>query len=287
MQSEQEMKPTLFSAQRVMSMTTASLLLGLTSLPAQAIPWRDLFIRGTQVIQLQNISPRQEVALGAQMHQNLLSRGVKLNRDPFLNDYLNRVGSRITRYTQRPNIPYQYYVVQDNAVNAFATSGGYLYVTTGLMKAADNEAQLASVVAHEAAHIDQRHLVNQLRQSTLTRGIASSVFGSRSALAGIGVDLLVNRPKGRNDEYDADEKGLRILRDAGYATSEMTAFMSKLISSRSSPTFLSTHPAVPDRLKSLDKMIAEGPQNECDRAQIPASCGVNDAEYQATIQSRL
>ena len=281
------MTPTRFPTQRLVSIAATSILLGLSSLPVQAVSWRDLFIRGSQVIRLQSISPRQEVALGAQMHQNLLSRGVRLSRDRALNDYLNRVGSRISRYTRRPDVPYRFFVVQDQAVNAFATSGGYIYITTGLMKAADNEAQLASVVAHEAAHIDERHLVKQLRQSSLTRGIASSVFGSRSALAGIGVDLLVNRPRGRRDEYDADEKGLRILRDAGYDTSQMTAFMSKLLGGRQAPTFLSTHPAVPARLRALDQMIKEGPRNECDSDRIPASCGVDEAEYRARVKSRI
>lgn len=287
MPSEKRMKRRVFPAKQILSITAASLILG-SSVPAEALSLRDLFLRGVQVIQLSNISTRQEVALGEQMHRNLLAKGMRINRDRALNSYLGRVGSRIARETRRSNVPYRFFVVDDNAVNAYATSGGFVYVTKGLMKAADNEAQLASVVAHEAAHIDERHLIKQIRKATIAQGLVATALGSdRNVLAGIGVELLVKRPQGRGDEFDADEKGLRILRDAGYATSAMPAFMTKLLGGRRSPTFLSTHPAVPDRLNALENRIRSGYQNECDRSPSLQSCGLSESDYNARVRSRI
>ncbi|MFB2771184.1 M48 family metalloprotease [Pelatocladus sp. BLCC-F211] len=121
--------------------------------------------------------------------------------------------------------------------------GGYVYVTTGLLKAADNEAQLASVIAHEIGHIASRHAIEQMRETAIARGVATAAGLERSTAVQIGVDLALQRPNSREDEFEADRKGLRTLGRAGYAESAMIAFMQKLLQKRSLPTFLSTHPA--------------------------------------------
>ncbi|MCM1981663.1 M48 family metallopeptidase [Lyngbya confervoides] len=275
-------------AKRWMSVAVASVVLGSGSLPAQAISWRDFLFRGIQVIQLSNVSPRQEVSLGEQIHSNLQQRGMRLNRDRRLNSYVDQIGQRLSNSVSRSNIPYRFFVVQDDAVNAYATAGGFVYVTTGLMKLADNEAQLASVMAHEVGHIEEKHLIKQIRQATLAQGIAATALGTdRNVLANIGVELLVRRPQSREHEYDADRTGLEILRRAGYATSEAPRFMEKLLSGGRPPTFVSTHPAVSDRIVELRRQIAASPNTGCERTPIPASCGVNNAEYQALVRNRI
>jgi beta-barrel assembly-enhancing protease len=256
----------------------------------QAVPLQDLFLRGIQATQLSNLSDQQEAQIGAQMHQNLLSQGVKLSADPALNRYVTGIGQRLVPFNKRPRLPYNFFVVQDKGINAFATMGGYVYVTTGLLKAADNEAQVASVIGHEMGHIERKHLLAQIRQSMLAQGLASALLGQgRSQLASIGVDLLVRRPLSRDDEYEADQVGLRTMRDADYATSEMPEFMRKLLQSGggSSPTFLSTHPAVPARLKALDSAIRSGPTNRCDNNRQLPVCGLDDAAYQSAVRQRV
>jgi beta-barrel assembly-enhancing protease len=255
----------------------------------QAVPLQDLFLRGIQSAQLSNLSDQQEVQIGTQMHQNLLSQRVRLSSDSVLNQYVTGIGQRLVPFNRRPRLPYNFFVVQDKGVNAFATMGGYVYVTTGLLSAADNEAQVASVIGHEMGHIERKHLLQQIRQSMLAQGLASALLGrGRSQLANIGVDLLVRRPLSREDEYDADRVGLRILRDADYATSEMPEFMRKLIQSGGgSPTFLSTHPAVPARLKALDSAIRSGPTNRCDENRRLSTCGVDGAAYQSAVKQRV
>ncbi|NJM65006.1 MAG: M48 family metalloprotease [Acaryochloris sp. RU_4_1] len=248
--------------------------------PSQAVPVTDLIFRGIQVIQLSNLSGQQERELGEQIHRNLLSQGVRLHEGQALNRYVTSIGQRLVETGGRRKVVYRFQVVDDDKVNAFATMGGRVYVTTGLIAAADNEAQLASVLGHEIGHIEEKHLVKQIRKTMIAQGLTTAITGSnRSQVANIGVNLLVSRPQSRSDEYEADREGLRILRDAGYATSAMPAFMRKLISSGGTPTFLSTHPAVPDRVKRLEQEIESGPRNACDRDPEASSCGLSASRY--------
>ncbi len=274
---------------RVLSFGAIALLSFTAITSAQAIPLGDLLFRGIQAGQLSSLSDQQEMNIGAQMHQNLLSQGVRLSSDSGLNRYVTGIGQRLVPFNRRARLPYNFFVVQDNNVNAFATMGGYVYVTTGLLKTADNEAQVASVIGHEMGHIERKHLLGQMRQSMLAQGLASALLGERrSQLASIGVDLLVRRPLSREDEYQADQVGLRTLRDANYATSEMPAFMRKLLrGSGGSPTILSTHPAVPDRLRALDSAIRSGPTNRCDQDARLAACGLDEGAYQSAARQRV
>lgn len=254
---------------------------------AQAIPLRDLIFRGIQVIQLSNLSDKQERELGEQIHRNLQSQGMRLHQGRTLNRYITRIGQRLVDAgSRRRKVDYRFQVVDDSRVNAFATMGGRVYVTTGLINTADNEAQLASVISHEIGHIEKQHLVKQIRKTMVAQGLTTAITGSnRSQVANIGINLLVSRPQSRSDEYDADREGLRILRAANYATSAMPAFMRKLVSSRSTPTFLSTHPAVPDRIVRLENDIQSGPQNECDRNPNLSSCGLSQSRYRQIVGS--
>jgi beta-barrel assembly-enhancing protease len=275
-------------AYRFISFAAAGLIFGVSGTTAQAISWRDLFLNGIQVIQLSNVSTQQEIALGEQIHKNLQAKGMRLSSSRALNTYVGRIGQRLANVASRTKIPYRFFVVQDDAVNAYATAGGYVYVTTGLMKAADNEAQLASVIAHEIAHIEEKHLIQQIRQQTITRGLVSTALGSdRNVLANIGVDLLVSRPQSRGDEFEADETGLKILRDGEYSAAEMPRFMQKLLGGTRTPTFLSTHPAVPDRITKLEELVRSGTQNSCSGDRNPVSCGVDENLYNREIRSIL
>lgn len=254
---------------------------------AQAIPLRDLIFRGIQVIQLSNLSPQQERELGDQIHRNLQSQGMRLHQGRALNQYITRIGQRLVDAGSRRKVAYRFQVVDDSRVNAFATMGGRVYVTTGLIGTADNEAQLASVIGHEIGHIEKKHLVKQIRKTMVAQGLTTAITGSnRSQVANIGINLLVSRPQSRSDEYDADQEGLRILRAADYATSAMPVFMRKLVSSGSTPTFLSTHPAVPDRIVRLENEIQSGPRNECDRNPEISSCGLSQSRYRQIVGRR-
>ncbi|MDB9473744.1 M48 family metallopeptidase [Dolichospermum circinale] len=249
-----------------------------TPLPSKAIDLLPLLFQGVQILNLSNISDRQEVNLGQQMNQQL-QQEVKISDNSELNDYINEVGRRLAANSDRPNIPYTFQVVEDAAVNAFATTGGFIYVNTGLLKAADNEAELASVLAHEMGHIEGKHLIKQIRQQAITTGVATIAGLDKNKAVGIGVQLALNLPRSRKDEFDADKRGLANITRTGYAQSAMISFMKKLQSSSSVPAFLSTHPAASERVISLQRQINNQPTNQ--------NNGLDNLAYQSKIRAFL
>lgn len=252
-----------------------------TPLPGQAFDIRSLLFRGVQIIQMSNISDSQEVELGRQMNQQLQSSSnIRFSRNTEINRYVEQIGRRLVANSDRPNLPFTFQVVEDDAINAFATLGGFVYIHTGLIRAADNEAELASVIAHENGHITGKHLVQQMRQRALASGVASAAGLDRNAAVGIGLELALNRPRSRQDEFDADNRGLRAMTKAGYAQSAMVSFMQKLMQRGGSmPTFLSTHPGTGDRINALQRAIDAQPSNQRD--------GLDNAAYRAKIRSLL
>lgn len=240
----------------------------------------DILIQGAQIIQLSNISDSQEVSLGKKINQQLISQEIKLYRNPQVNQYVNRIGQRLAAKSTRKKIPYTFQVVQDDSINAFATTGGFVYLNTGLIKAADNEAELASVIGHEMGHIEGDHLINQMRKSAIAQGLATVAGVEESKLVQIGVDLAYRRPNSRQAEFDADQRGLKTLKSANYAPSAMVSFMKKLQSKGGGvPTFLSTHPATGDRVNSLQRQISQSSSQGND--------GLSQSAYKSNIRPLL
>jgi beta-barrel assembly-enhancing protease len=249
--------------------------------------WERLFIQGLQVVQLSNISPRQEIGIGQQINQQFLREGMRFVDDPRLNDYVRSMGERLVSQSERSSIPYTFQIVRDRGVNAFATMGGFVYVTTGLMQTADNEAQVASVIGHEIGHIEGRHLIRQMRQTAVTRGMLTAAGLDNSRAVSLGAELGLRRPRSRQDEFDADQRGLRMLARAGYAESAMPAFMRKLVRQVSVPTALSTHPGAAERANTLERAIQERPGNSCRQNGNTSACGLDADFYRQVVQERL
>jgi beta-barrel assembly-enhancing protease len=231
---------------------SASILL--TPQPGQAFTLLDLILKGVPIIQALTINDQQEIALGAQTNQQIV-RQMKMSQNRELNEYINNIGQRLASTSARPNIKYTFQVVEDNAINAFATMGGYVYINTGLMKASDNEAQLASVIGHEIGHITGRHSIEQLKQTLIANGISSLAGLDQSQLSNAVLNIGLRLPKTREMEYDADRRGLENIIRVGYAPSAMPEFMKKLGGASTTPAFLSTHPSPPDRVQRLNSMI--------------------------------
>lgn len=258
---------------------TLSLVVG-TSQTAKALPLLDLIFQGVQVVQLSNISDRQEVQIGKQINQQLVSEEIRLYRNPEINRYINEIGQRLELQSKRPDIPYTFQVVDDKSINAFATMGGFVYVNRGLIAAADNEAQLASVMAHEIGHIGARHAIQQMRQAAIAKGLATAAGLNRNTLVNIGVELALQRPNSRKDEFQADQLGLETLKQTGYAPVAMVDFMEKLLKQGGSvPTFLSTHPATSDRINALQQAI--------DPSRANVGDGLDSIAYKNRIRSLL
>jgi len=247
--------------------------------PSFARSWMDLLFRGVQVIQLATISPQQEVALGKQINQGLLESGkIQLSKDARINQYVQEIGQRLAATSDRPDLPYTFQVVRDNSINAFATMGGFVYLHTGLIKTADNEAELASVIAHEIGHIVGRHSITQLRNTALAQGLLSAAGLETKTWVQLAVNLAYNLPNSRKDELEADRLGLTNLARAGYEPTAMISFMQKLTQQGgSTPTILSTHPATSDRILALQKQLnsVNNKQNQ----------GLDEDYYQLQIRS--
>jgi predicted Zn-dependent protease len=245
-----------------------------------AFNWRDLILPGIQVIQLTSLSDKQEVALGGQINDEILKQ-VELNNDPAINNYVKQIGARLVPNSDRPNLPFTFQVVNDDSINAFATMGGYVYVHTGLLKAAETEAEVAGVMAHEIAHITNKHALKQMRQRIIAGGLADAAGVDNNVLVAVGVEVGLNLPKSRRDEYEADQNGLETVVRSGYAPSGMIAFFQKLLNAGggSMPTLLRTHPHTEDRIANLEQMLQQAQINP------NAGDGLNQDQYNASIRN--
>jgi beta-barrel assembly-enhancing protease len=252
---------------------SASILLAPQS--GQAFTLLDLIRKGIPIIQALSINEQQEIALGAQTNQQIL-RQMKMSQNPEINAYINNIGQRLAASSARPNLKYTFQVVDDNAINAFATMGGFVYINTGLMKASDNEAQLASVIGHEIGHITGRHSLEQLKQTLIAQGISSLAGLDQSQLSNVVMNIGLRLPKSREMEYDADRRGLDNIIRVGYAPSAMPEFMKKLGGASTTPAFLSTHPSPPDRVQRLNSMIPPQYRAKTD--------GLDQSNYKQRVQ---
>lgn len=214
----------------------------------------DLFRNAIRFVQVSNISNEEEVEIGKQINQRLLSEQYELYNNQRTQKYVDNIGQKLVANSDRRDIPYTFQVVVSDAVNAFATPGGYVYVTTGLLEEADNEAQLASVIAHEIAHINERHSIKALKQAVLAQGIAETAGVSTSTLAQIGYQLAIDLPQSRQYEYEADRLGLEILQQAGYPPMAFVNFL-KQLERGGQPEFLRTHPTNTNRIEALAEEI--------------------------------
>ncbi|MEM1239842.1 MAG: M48 family metallopeptidase [Cyanobacteria bacterium P01_H01_bin.26] len=238
----------------------------------------DIILPTIQVFQITNMSDRQEIDLGGQVNQQLLGQSFRLHRDSALTAYVDNIGQRLVPYSDRPDIPYVFQVVEDDSINAFATMGGYVYITTGLLAAADNEAEVAGVLGHEVGHIAEKHALDQMRDVAIAQGVAGAFGLSRNQIVSIAVDVALHLPNSRKDELVADDHGFVTMGEAGYDQTGMATLMQKLDSGSSPPAIFSTHPNPGDRVARLQQMDSE--------LAIPSAiAGTDTAAYSSRVAS--
>ena len=165
------------------------------------------------------VSDEEEAQLGAQVKQELEKQGTKYIQDPEIVNYVKGVAQKIfvSADKDRPGVKWQVYVIDDpKQVNAFATPGGYLYVYSGLLMAADNEAQLAGVWGHESGHVVARHSARQMVDAMGLETVIGVALGQNpNQLAELAATLAAKGALlsySRQDETEADEYGARSLR---------------------------------------------------------------------------
>lgn len=218
--------------------------------------------------ELSLISEAQELELGKQTDQQVRAQ-YGIYDDPALTDYVRRIGMEMAPLTHRPDLAYQFAVLDTPVINAFAVPGGYIYVTRGILALMNSEAELAVVLGHELGHVNARHSVRKMSQLMLVQiglvvgSALSDTFAKLSGVAGIGIQLLFLKFS-RNDEYQADQLGVDYSRKGGYNPGKMVDFfaslqkMGDLSGGQSLPGFLSTHPLTTNRIKEVEEMQQAG-----------------------------
>jgi predicted Zn-dependent protease len=212
------------------------------------------------------ISLEEEWQLGAQLSQDV-AKQVRFNNDPAVNAYVSNMGQRIVAQAAPPfnQLPWQFHVVQDDAINAFAIPGGHVYVNTGLIKNADNAAELAGVMAHEISHILARHSTEQISRQYGLSVIAGAVLGQNPGqLAQIAAQIVAGGALARfsrEAEEEADNIGIQAMAAAGYNPNGMASMFEELLEHRQGQPsrveqFFSTHPLTEDRIRSARERAA-------------------------------
>ena len=242
-----------------------------------SIDFLDIIEGTVNYIQVSNISDEQEIEIGKQTNKQVLNQ-YPLHRDSQLQQYVSNLGQQLVNNSDSRDIPFVFQVVDSDEINAFATPGGYVYVTTGLLKAAENEAQLASVISHEIAHINEKHGVKGLKRAVAAQGIAKAAGVETEVLAQIAYKITLDLPRSRSFEYEADNKGLEILQQSGYPASAFAQFLEKL-SGGGTPEFLRTHPSSNNRIEAI---VAESQQEAGTNNR-----GLDQAAYSQNVLSRL
>jgi predicted Zn-dependent protease len=203
------------------------------------------------------ISIEEEWQLGQQLAQEV-GRQVRLNNDPQVNAYIRQMGQRIVANTSFANLPWNFYVVDDPSINAFAIPGGHVYVHTGLIQNSDNASELAGVMAHEISHVLARHSTEQISRQYGLSILASLVLGQNPGqLAQIAAQIVGTGALARfsrEAEREADELGIRAMYEAGYDPNGMATMFEELLEHRQgSPgrveQFFSTHPLTEERIR--------------------------------------
>ncbi len=162
----------------------------------------------------------QEVAIGAGMAQEV-EQTEKIFGDTVWQNYLNEVGQKIAKVSDRKDIEYHFKVIESDQINAFAAPGGYVYFYTGLLREMDNEAEMAAVMAHEISHVVGRHGIKRLQASLGVAMAYQLVFGEEggsevlNAAISIGMGLMF-ADYSRDNEREADEYGIHYMVQAGY-----------------------------------------------------------------------
>src|SRR5579859_3156096 len=210
-------------------------------------------------------SYEREIAMGKEYAQQI-EASVKLINDPVVTEYVNRVGQNLVRNSDA-KVPFTIKVIDSDEVNAMALPGGFFYVNSGLILAADNEAELAGVMSHEIAHVCARHVTRQMTRSQWANFATLPLIfvgGGAGYAARLAADLLVPATFmkfSRGFEAEADHLGVQYMYHAGYDPQQFISMFEKMESlEKKKPgtiaKIFSDHPPTPDRIEATQKEIS-------------------------------
>lgn len=212
-----------------------------------------------------------EKKLGKEFYEKLNEQKMIL-KDTNLNDYVTKVGNLVLAQTQKAPFEFRFLIVDSDAINAFATPGGYIYINKGLISAVENEAELAGVIAHEIGHANARHIASIISKSqkltiaTLAAILAGAFLGgggeTSAAIAAFSIagSSSLTLKYMREHEEEADRLGLGYLTAAGYYPAAIIDFLKIMkqneFISKTMPSYLMTHPGTDNRIIYMDALIS-------------------------------
>lgn len=231
-------------------------------------------------------SPQQDIELGKRAALDA-EHQLPMCNDPKVDAYLTQLGMKLVAKLPTGGVqyPFEFHCVNDKAINAFALPGGYVFINRGAIEFADDEAQLAGVMAHELSHVALRHGTNQATKAQATQGIlgiASGIFGGSvggalmtelGSFAAGGILLRYSR----SAESQADIMGTQVLYDAGYDPRALSQFFEKLeaeAKGKNPPEFFSDHPSPEHRVERVDEEIDK-------LGGVPPNAKRDSAEFEA------
>jgi predicted Zn-dependent protease len=222
----------------------------------------------------EEITPEQEYYIGRAVGANILASYKIWNAIPSLTAYVNRICGAIVINSPKPEIYNGYHVaiLDSNEINAFATSGGHIFITRGLINSATSEDALAGVIAHEIAHIQLQHSIKAIKTNRITQALMITGVAAGGAAAGYNVTQLtdvfsesigeivttmVNNGYSQNMEFEADRTALSLLASAGYNPSGLLTMLKELDKIQSSRPggFNKTHPTPAVRFANAEKAV--------------------------------
>jgi predicted Zn-dependent protease len=220
-------------------------------------------------------SPQLERKIGEQIVRDIRQYETTYFDDPDVIDYLNNLGYRLVASSPQATQDFEFFALKDPTLNAFALPGGFIFVHTGTIVAAESESELASVLAHEIGHVVQRHMARQVEQqaqSTIPLMVAMIVgilaarsnaqIGQAAVMGAQAASIQAQLNYSREYEREADRVGLQILRDAGFNVHAMPEFFERLqrytrIYEGRAPTYLRTHPVTSERIADIENRIQD------------------------------
>ncbi len=227
------------------------------------------------------LSPQMERRIGESIMQDIRLHEPAYVDDPEVSGYVNRLGLRLVSQSTEAHQDFEFFVLKDSTLNAFAMPGGFIGVHTGLLLAAQSESELASVLAHEISHVTQHHLARQLgaqgqAQLPMLLSMAVAVLAARAKnsdlasgalMAGQAAGIQQQLNYSRDFEREADRLGLRLLESAGFDTRAMASFFERLqkygrVYDNNAPGYLRTHPLTTERIADMENRIEGSPYRQ-------------------------
>jgi predicted Zn-dependent protease len=241
-------------------------------------------------LQFNILSAEQEIAMGNQYAPQFKQEGGGEIPDTTIRNYVSELGHELAELSERPDLPWEFTVLDSEIVNAFALPGGKVFFTRGLLSKMNNEAQLVGVLGHEIGHVTAQHAGQQISRQLALAGIVAGIGYATEEdiwpiLAGTGAQLY-GLQYGRSHESQSDVLGVRYMVRAGYDPQALVQVMEIFKAEAGGshpPEFLSTHPLPDTRINELQELI----ENEYAYTQNNANFVLNEQRYQQMVLDRL